>query len=91
MSPQNLAHHTLVHLAVPPISFLPGITAMYKGYERQTTVEVRVDGALVTTWTSSGETDNLQSIAFTARSGSVIDVTGVLADTEWLSIIEVCF
>lgn len=64
---------------------------MYKGAERQTTVEVRVDGALVTTWTSSGETDNPESIMFTGTSGSVIDVTGVLADTEWLSIVEVRF
>eukprot|EP00752_Nemacystus_decipiens_P007213 g6456.t1 len=62
--------------------------AMFKGTERQTTVEVRVDGALVTTWTSSGTTDEPQSIALTGTSGSVIDVTGVLADTEWLSIVE---
>ena len=50
-----------------------------------------MDGALVTTWTSSGTTDDPESIALTGTSGSVIDVTGVLSDDEWLSIIEVSF
>ncbi|CAM9688722.1 unnamed protein product [Scytosiphon promiscuus] len=62
--------------------------AMYKGTERQTTVEVRVDGTLITTWTSSGTTDGLQSIIFTGVSGQVVELTGVLADSEWLSIVE---
>ncbi|CAM9688862.1 unnamed protein product, partial [Scytosiphon promiscuus] len=64
------------------------LLAMYKGTERQTTVEVRVDGALITTWTSSGTTDDLQSITFAGVSGQVLEVTGVLADSEWLSIVE---
>lgn len=64
---------------------------MYKGTERITTVEVRVDSDLVTTWTSSGTTDDSQSIALTEASGSIIEITGVLAETEWLSIIEVRF
>ncbi|CAM9345379.1 unnamed protein product [Hapterophycus canaliculatus] len=62
--------------------------AMYKGGLRQTTVEVRVDGVLITTWTSSGTTYGLQSILFTGVSGQVVEVTGVLADSEWLSIVE---
>lgn len=64
---------------------------MFKGTERRTTVEVRVDDALVTTWTSSGTTDAPQSIALTGTSGSVIDITGDLEETEWLSIVEVRF
>lgn len=64
---------------------------MFKGSERQRTVEVRVDGVLVTTWTSSGTTDDPESIALTGTSGRVIDVTGVLADNDWLSIVEVRF
>lgn len=64
---------------------------MYKGNERQTTIEVRVDGALITTWTSSGTTWGLQSIVFTGVSGQVVELTGVLNDSEWLSIIEVLY
>ena len=50
---------------------------------------MRVDGALVTTWTSSGTTAGFESIDLSGTSGSVIDVVGVLGDSEWLSIIEV--
>ncbi|CAM9160508.1 unnamed protein product [Ectocarpus sp. 4 AP-2014] len=63
--------------------------AMYKGDERQVTAEVRVDGALVTTWTSSGTTVGAESILFAdTTSGQVVEVTGVLGASEWLSIIE---
>lgn len=63
---------------------------MYKGDERQVTAEVRVDGVLVTTWTSSGTTVGAESIVFSdTTSGQVVEVTGVLGDSEWLSIIEV--
>ena len=62
---------------------------MYKGDTRARTVEVYVDGVLVTTWTSSGTTVGFESIDLSGTSGSVIDVVGVLGDSEWLSIIEV--
>lgn len=52
-------------------------------------MDVYVDGALVTTWTSSGTTIAPESILFTETSGQVVELTGVLADSEWLSIIEV--
>lgn len=48
-----------------------------------------MDGALVTTWTSSGTTDGFESIDLTGSAGEVIEVTGVLDALEWLSIIEV--
>lgn len=62
---------------------------MYKGDERQRTLEVRVDGVLVTTWTSSGTTIAAESILFTGQLGQVVELTGVLGDSEWVSIIEV--
>lgn len=52
-------------------------------------MEVYVDDALVTTWTSSGTTDGFESIDLSGVSGEVIEVTGVLANSEWLSIVEV--
>ncbi len=63
--------------------------ALYKGDERQVTVQVHVDGDLVATWTSSGTTDGFESIGLTGAAGTAIDVVGVLAESEWLSIIEV--
>ena len=62
---------------------------MYQGTTRTRTIEVYVDGALITTWTSSGTTEDFESINLSWASGQVIELTGVLADTEWLSIIEV--
>ncbi|CAM9345645.1 unnamed protein product [Scytosiphon promiscuus] len=62
--------------------------AMYKGSERQVTAEVYVDEVLITTWTSSGTTDDFESIDLSGSSGQLIGVTGVLADSEWLSIVE---
>lgn len=53
------------------------------------TMEVYVDGTLVTTWTSSGTTDVFESIDLSGNAGEVIEVTGVLTDREWLSIMEV--
>lgn len=66
------------------------ISAMYLGDERQRTVEVYVDGVLVTTWTSSGTTLDFESIDLSGSSGQDITITGVLVDSEWLSITEVC-
>ncbi len=50
---------------------------------------MRVDGVLATTWTSSGTTSGFETIDLSGVSGRVIDVTGQLADSEWLSITEV--
>ncbi|CAN0452773.1 unnamed protein product, partial [Pylaiella littoralis] len=52
------------------------------------TVDVSVDGDLVTTWTSSGTTLDFESIDMSEISGQVITVTGVLDRSEWLSITE---
>lgn len=52
-------------------------------------MEIYVDGSLVITWTSSGTTDDFESIYLPGTSGELIEVTGVLEDTEWLSILEV--
>ncbi|CAN0405209.1 unnamed protein product, partial [Ascophyllum nodosum] len=62
--------------------------AMYQGTTRTRTIEVYVDGALITTWTSSGTTDGFESVNLSWASGQVIELTGVLANTEWFSIIE---
>ena len=48
-----------------------------------------VDDVLVTTWTSSGTTAGFESIDLSGTSGSMIEIVGVLGDSEWLSIIEV--
>ncbi|CAM9345152.1 unnamed protein product [Pylaiella littoralis] len=62
--------------------------AMYKGSTRERTVEVYVDAEFVTTWTSSGTTDDFESIDLSGTPGKVIQVTGVLGQSEWLSIVE---
>lgn len=62
---------------------------MYKGTERTREMKVYVDNNLVTTWTSSGTTDGFEIIDLSETSGEVIQVTGVLADSQWLSITEV--
>ncbi|CAM9225071.1 unnamed protein product [Ectocarpus fasciculatus] len=63
--------------------------ALYNGDIRVTTIDVHVDGALVTTWTSSGTTDSFETIALPdSTAGTVIELQGDLGDSEWLSIIE---
>ncbi|CAM9582225.1 unnamed protein product [Ectocarpus fasciculatus] len=63
--------------------------ALYNGDIRVRTVDVFVDGALVTTWTSSGTTDGFESIQFIdGIAGTVVELQGVLGNSEWLSIIE---
>lgn len=64
---------------------------MYKGATRTTTAEVYVDGALVTTWTSSGTTSEFETIDLSGSTGTVVEITGVLGNSEWLSIVEVGF
>lgn len=48
-----------------------------------------VDDALTTTWTSSGTTSDFEGIDLSGYSGQHVTITGVLADMEWLSIVEV--
>lgn len=52
-------------------------------------MEVYVDDAMVTTWTSSGTTDGFEGVDLSGMSGQVIELTGILANSDWLSIIEV--
>lgn len=65
------------------------LSAMYLGDETQTTVEVYVDSTLLTNWTSSGTTDDLETIDLSGSSGQEITIMGILADSEWLNITEV--
>lgn len=75
---------------------------MYKGTTRQRTLDVKVDGSLVRTWQSSGTTDDFEAVDLTGNdggllgnlassgvSGQVVQLTGQLDQSEWLSIIEV--
>lgn len=62
---------------------------MYKGDERQRTIEVSVDGVFVTSWTSSGETLDFESINLSGTSGQEVTITAVLGDSDWVSITEV--
>ncbi|CBJ29586.1 Likely pseudogene [Ectocarpus siliculosus] len=63
--------------------------AMYQGDTRVRTVDVAVDGDLVTTWTSSGTTSGFESVDMSGATGQVVTITGAeLSDSEWLSIVE---
>ncbi|CAB1119192.1 unnamed protein product [Ectocarpus sp. CCAP 1310/34] len=62
---------------------------MYRGDSRTRTVDVSVDGALVTTWTSSGTTTEFESVDLSGAYGQVVTISGSnQADSQWLSIIE---
>ena len=63
--------------------------AMYKGDTRVRTVEVYVEGVLATTWSSSGTTTDFESIDLSGYSAQHVTLVGVLAKSEWLSIVEV--
>ena len=63
---------------------------MYKGDERTRTVDIYVDGVIVTTWTSSGTTLDFETITLGVTGGTV-KLRGMLEDSEWLSIMEVKF
>ena len=52
-------------------------------------MDVFIDDALYTTWTSSGTTTDFEAINLSGEAGGVIELQGVLADSEWLSIAEV--
>eukprot|EP00752_Nemacystus_decipiens_P006549 g5897.t1 len=63
--------------------------AMYKGNTRVRTVDIYVDGSLVTTWTSSGLTTDFEGIDLSGAYGQLVTITGSnLADSQWLSIVE---
>lgn len=63
---------------------------MYEGSERVRTMEVYVDGALISTYTTSGTTNFFEVIYLSGISGQVVTIVGVLGDdSEWLSIVEV--
>lgn len=78
---------------------------MYKGDTRTRTIDIYVDGSKTDTWTSSGTTTALENVKlgfhFTSSTSSyscvhpgvaveeTIELRGVLADSEWLSILEV--
>ncbi|CAM9472837.1 unnamed protein product, partial [Sphacelaria rigidula] len=68
---------TLVGLAV----------ALFRGDETVRTMEIYLDDELITTWSSSGTTTDLEGIDFDAV-GETVELRGVLADSEWLSILE---
>ncbi|CAM9557128.1 unnamed protein product [Hapterophycus canaliculatus] len=63
--------------------------AMYKGAERVRTMEIYVDGNLVTTYSTSGTTNFFGVVYLSGMTGQVVTIEGVLADSEWLSIVEV--
>ena len=65
------------------------LPALYNGATRTRTLEVFVDGVSVTEWTSSGTTDDFESIDMSGSSGRLIELVAVLAPTEWISIVEV--
>lgn len=73
-----------------PFFLRPLFTAMYEGDSRVRTVDISVDGSLVTTWTSSGTTTDFEGINLSGTYGQEITITGKnLADSDWLSVIEV--
>ena len=61
---------------------------MSKGNERMRTIDIYVDGIIVTTWTSSGTTLDFETVTL-GVTGTSIELRGVLEDSEWLSIMEV--
>lgn len=62
---------------------------MYKGATRMRTVDISVDGIFAVTWTSSGTTSDFETIDMSGYAGQDITITGVLDDSEWISIVEV--
>ena len=68
----------------------PRAAALYKGDERTRTIDIYVDGVIVTTWTSSGTTSDFETVTL-GVTGSTIELRGVLGNSEFLSILEVSF
>lgn len=67
------------------------LAALFKGDARQRTLEVYVEGRLVTTWTSSGHTSDFETIDLPGRPAQTVELRGVLSRSQWLSILEVRF
>lgn len=61
---------------------------MFKGDERTRTLDIYVDGAMITTWTSSGTSAGFEMVNL-GFAGQSVELRGNLADSEWLSILEV--
>lgn len=58
------------------------------GDTRTRTIAITVNGIPITTWSSSGETKAFEFVDIGVE-GSSLELRGVLADSEWLSIMEV--
>lgn len=53
-------------------------------------MQVYIDGILITTWTSSGTTTLFEGVDLSGSNpGQAVELRGVLADSDWLSISEV--
>lgn len=52
-------------------------------------MDIYVDGVMLTTWTSSGTTSGFETVDL-GVAGKTVELRGVQADSEWLSILEVC-
>lgn len=64
--------------------------ALHEGDSRSTTLQVYVDGELVTTWTSSGKTSGFETIKLPGSLGQSVELRGVLGGgSEWLHISKV--
>lgn len=51
-------------------------------------MDIYVDGAMQTSWTSSGTTTDFENVEL-GVTGQTVELRGVLDDTEWISIREV--
>lgn len=51
-------------------------------------MDIYVDGILSTSWTSSGTTSAFETVNL-GVAGQIIELRGVLTESEWLSIMEV--
>ena len=51
-------------------------------------MDIYVDGIMATSWTSSGTTLTIETVDLDVV-GQSLELRGVLADSEWLSIMEV--
>lgn len=86
-----VARHDMRRSPTYPQGLLPLLclpAALYKGDSRTRTLDISVNGVVIMTWTSSGETAGFETIELGVQ-GAVIDLYGVLADSDWLSILEV--
>lgn len=62
---------------------------MYQGDERSRSMDIYVDGAFATSWTSSGTTAGFETVGLNV-DGQTVEMRGVLDESEWLSVMEVC-